>query len=76
MPWNHRVVKQILDDGTEWFSIREVYYNGNGAIYAYTKEPIDMTGESIEELRKDLKWCLDCLDQPVLEEGKILEEME
>ena len=71
MTWNHRVIKEILKDGSEWFSIREVYYNDDGSIYAYTQEPIDIAGESLDELREYLQWCLSCLEAPVLEDGKV-----
>ena len=45
MTWNHRVVKKVFNKGTEdeeeQYSIREVFYNSDGAIYAYTENPID-----------------------------------
>lgn len=71
MPWNHRVVKEILDDGQEWFSIREVFYNDDGNIYGYTEAPVDIVGESVDELREYLQWCLNCLGKPILEDGKV-----
>jgi len=69
--WNHRVVKEILEDGTEWFSVREVFYNKDRSIYAYTENPVDIVGESVDELREYLQWCLNCLDFPILEDGKV-----
>ena len=71
MTWNHRVVKQILDTGAEWFSIREVFYNDNGSINSYTVDPVGIVGESIDELREYLQWCLNSLDKPILEDGKV-----
>ena len=68
--WNHRVVKEIFD-GEDWFSVREVFYNDDGSIYAYTEKPVDISGESIDSLREYCKWILDCLDNPVLEDGKV-----
>ena len=69
--WNHRVVKQVLDDGTDWFSVREVFYNDDNSIYAYTEEPVDISGETIEGLREYLNWCLKSLDIPVLIDGEV-----
>ena len=71
MTWNHRVVKEVLDNGDEWFTVREVFYNDDGSIFAYTEEPADVCGESIDEIREYLQWCLNCLDKPILEEGKV-----
>lgn len=69
--WNHRVVKQKLEDGTEWFSVREVFYNDDGSIFAYTEEPVDISSESIEELKQYTQWILDCLDKDILVDGEV-----
>lgn len=69
--WNHRVVKQKLEDGTEWFSVREVFYNDDGSIFAYTEEPVDISGESTEELKQYTQWILDCLDKDILVDGEV-----
>ena len=71
MTWNHRVVREILSSGEAWYSIREAFYNDAGKIYAYTEEPVDICGSSIEDMRKYLQWCMDCLDYPILEDGKV-----
>ena len=68
--WNHRVVKQVIN-GEDFYSIREVFYNGNNSIWAYTEEPIEISGSSIDELREYLQWCLGCLDKPVLIDGEV-----
>jgi hypothetical protein len=69
--WNHRVVKKVYETGEEEYSVREVHYNDSGEIYAYTTEPIDLVCESPEALREYIQWCLDCLDKPILEDGKV-----
>ena len=70
--WNNRVVKEVLDDGSDWYSIREVFYNDDQSIYAYTEEPVGIVGESINEIREYLLWCLSCLEKPILEDGKVV----
>ena len=69
--WNHRVVKEVLEDGTDWYSVREVFYNDDNTIYAYTQEPINISGESIKELKEYVQWVLDCLDKDVLVDGEV-----
>jgi hypothetical protein len=69
--WNHRVFKETLDDGEVWYSVREVFYNDDGGIYAHMETPVDIAAESIDALREYLEWCLKSLDQPILEVGKI-----
>jgi hypothetical protein len=69
--WNHRVLKQTLPDGTEWYTVREVYYNDDGSIFAYTERPVEIAGESLAELRQEIEWILACLDQEMLIEGEV-----
>ena len=69
--WNHRVVKEI-NHGEVVFSVREVFYNDDDSIYAYTQEPVDISGESIAALREYLQWCLICLDKPILIDGEVV----
>ena len=70
MHWNHRVVKQKIAD-QEFFSVRETFYNDDGTIMAYTEDPAGVIGESIEDLREYLQWCLRALDKPVLIDGEV-----
>jgi hypothetical protein len=68
--WNHRVIKEQLA-GEDWYSVREVFYNDDDSIYAYTEEPVDICGESIENLREYLQWCLASLDKDILIDGEV-----
>jgi len=74
--WNHRVVKKIYNEGKEneeeQYSVREAHYNDNGDLYAYTEEPVDLACESMEALKEYIQWCLNCLDKPILEDGKVV----
>lgn len=70
--WNHRVVKKVFESGEEQYSVREVFYNDDGQIYAYTEDPIDLACETPEALREYIQWCLNCLDKPILEDGKVI----
>lgn len=64
MTWNHRVVKWKDE---QWFAICEVFYNKGGEVIAHT-DAIDVSGESIEELRETLKRMLECLDKPAIDD--------
>lgn len=69
--WNLRVVKETLPDGEDFYSVREVFYNDDDTIYAYTEDPVDISGGSIEELREYTKWILNCLDKPILIDNEV-----
>lgn len=69
--WNHRVVRETNEDGTYYYSVREVFYNNDGTIFAYTKNPVKICGESIEDLKEYTQWVMDCLDKPILIDGEV-----
>ncbi len=69
--WNHRVVKKTYENGEEAFGIHEVFYNEDGTIYSYTKDPVDASCESLEALREYIQWMTDCLDKEILVDGEV-----
>ena len=69
--WNYRVVKRIwnhpyLHEPMELFDICEVCYDENGGIDSMTEALI--TEESLDDLRDTLRWMLESLDKPIIEE--------
>lgn len=69
--WNHRVVRETLSDGSYFYSVREVFYNDDGTIYAYTQEPVDICGDTIDDIKEYTQWILNCLDKPMLIDGEV-----
>ena len=69
--WNHRVIKEILPDGKEWFSVREVFYNDDGSIFAYTEKPVDVCGESVDAIREYCQGIMNGLDKGILVDGQV-----
>jgi hypothetical protein len=68
--WTYRVIQK---EGA--YAIYEVYYDDQGTVEAWTESPVAAIGETLEELRQDLEWQLEALDEPVLEESELLEEL-
>lgn len=62
MTWNYRVVKET--DGT--YRIREVYYDDDGSIKAWTAEDASPLGETEDEIRADVERISQALSRPVL----------
>jgi hypothetical protein len=52
--WNNRIVKHEKDDAV-WYSVHEVFYNDNGGINGYTEDPISIVGETVEDVKSQLK---------------------
>ena len=52
--WNNRIVKHEKDD-TVWYSVHEVFYHENGGINGYTEDPISIVGETVEDVKSQLK---------------------
>lgn len=59
--WNFRVMEIDID----YLSIVEAYYDSRGDLMGWT-EPIDVVGESVEELRQTLIRMLECLDKKII----------
>lgn len=64
--WNHRIVKSVDDEGTEFFSIQEVYYE-DAVPTAHTLE-LSVEGETVEEIKETLNNMLKCCDEPIIDE--------
>lgn len=62
MTWNYRVMRH----GNGWLAIHEVHYFDDGKGMNCTVRPVDVSGESIEELRGDLERMMRALDEPIL----------
>ena len=63
----YRVVRRQSKDGDEWLSMQEVYFDGEDKAYAHTVD-LDVTADSITELRKKLQSMIWGLDKDIVEE--------
>ena len=69
--WDYRVVrKESVDSLDEWYSIQEVYYDGDGQPMAQTID-LMVGGDTIMEMRIQLELMLKSLEEPVLDESDI-----
>ena len=65
--WDYRIVRQTKD-GDEWLSIQEVYYDDEtGKPMAHTMD-LEVVGDNISGLRKQLQSMLWCLDNEIVDE--------
>ena len=68
--WNNRATVNEKDE-TTWYSVHEVFYDEDGSIYAHTKDPITIVGETEEEAVEQVEQILrDIKDTPVLWRSK------
>ena len=66
--WDYRVVRWTSEDGDEWLSIQEAYYDDEtGEPMAHTID-LQLEADSITELREQLQRMLWCLDKEVIDE--------
>lgn len=66
MIWNYRVIEH-----DRFFAIHEVYYNDKGDITAISEDPMEPSGQTLEELKGDLEYFLQALNKLVLKKNKI-----
>lgn len=74
MPWNYRLMRiknrNIITNKDEfYYSIHEVFYDANtpNASFGYTKDPVDVSAYSVEEIKFMLEKMLKCLEKPILD---------
>lgn len=70
--WNCRVVEKTLDSGDKWFGVYEVFYSDEKNIYAITENPVDISGETIEEVKGYFELVKKAFDAPVLKFEEIV----
>lgn len=76
MGWNYRIMKHThktpahmrekapeLPEYEDYYAIHEVYYDPIG----WTKEPVDVAADNVDDLKDSLKKMLEAFDKPVLE---------
>jgi len=66
--WNHRVLWIPDESGGGVYRVHEVYYDDDGRIEGWTAGPVEPLGESLSELREEIRYFLTALRSPVLEE--------
>jgi len=70
--WNYRIMIGL--DGM--FSIREVYYDANGLITTWTMMPMELYGESIEDIAGDWELMSQAFGRPILMERELENQFE
>jgi len=70
--WNNRIVKHEKDD-TVWHSVHEVFYNENGGINGYTVDPIPILGETVEDVKSQLKMIMKDIEEADVIDASIVE---
>ena len=65
--WDYRVIRQTSEDGDEWLSVQEVYYDDDEKPMAHTID-LQVEGDNIADLRKTLQRMLWCLDKEIVDE--------
>lgn len=71
MSWNHRLFKETLEDGTIWYTIREVFYNDKGEIFAHMEEAVDLAGDSVSDLADYIEKCKQAFNFPILDVNEV-----
>ena len=66
--WDYRVIRKTTEDGAEWLSVQEVYYDDEtGKPMAQTMD-LMIEGDTIAGMRTQLERMINCLGQPVVDE--------
>jgi len=69
MTWNYRIIKtETIHKCTTYtqFGIHEVYYDENHVPQGHTERAIELTGESVLDIKTDLEYMQIAFTKPVL----------
>lgn len=70
--WNIRIIHHDKSE-LHWFGVHEVFYNDDDSIYAYTKDAIDISGETEEDVKNYVQMIVIDINRfPVLKESEIV----
>jgi len=75
--WNHRVVRWNHKDAKPpcvTYGIHEAFYDDKGRVWGVTERPVEVDGDSLEDLKVGLKWMSSALKKPILDYDKIPEK--
>jgi len=70
MTWNYRIIKHDTAKSI-YFAVHEVFYDDSGKITNWTKELIDITGDSKNDIADILKQMTLDIKTTVLKESKL-----
>jgi hypothetical protein len=65
------VIRRSSEEGGASVQVHEVYYDEHGAIEGWTADPVTPMGESVAELREDIRYFLSAFRQTPLEEIQV-----
>ena len=66
--WDYRVVHHTTEDGDEWYSVQEVYYDDETSEPTAQTTDLQIGGDTITGIRTQLERMLKSLDKPVVDE--------
>lgn len=70
MKWDYRIIEHD-QNGQSYFAVHEVYYDEKGKIQSWTADPIEVAGDSKQEVLKTLKHMIEDTKQPELKESEL-----
>lgn len=71
MTWTYRICR----DNKGRYSVRELFYERDGTLITYTREPVAPVGVSPEDLLKQMKWFREAFDLPILSTEELDREL-
>lgn len=70
--WNYRMTRETGDDPLRYhYAIREVYYNDDGTVSAWTAEPAVFSSSTLEDVAWALRKAQEALDKDVVDLDEI-----
>lgn len=73
--WNYRIVEERNEAGEIYYSVKEVYYDEDGKVFAWSKTATDVVFEYGEDYLELIKQLLEAKEKTILKEvdGKMVD---
>lgn len=66
--WNYRIIEERNEAGEVYYSVKEVYYDEDGSIFAWNIEATDVVFEYVEDYSELIKQLLEAKEKTILKE--------
>ena len=66
MTWNLRIIKHTSSSAGDFYGIYEVYYDKDNKLIMHTEDPVDVGGNSLEELIEYQAMLCEAWESPIL----------
>ena len=74
MTWDYRVMRRVTKVNGKRdvsFGIYEIFFDEKGKLEGWTEDSVEPHGDTLKDLKTDLKWMTQAFNKPILDYNKL-----